>query len=263
MISGNILKKFFYSFFIIWFLVSCVPSQEVSEDKVLSADRLIKRLEANRRKIKTFRGTGILDIESPELSAKANFEVLLKKPDSLKLSIFGPLGIDLAHAVIAGKSFIFYDVIRNKIHRGGLDKGALKSIFKIDLSFEDLMDAFAGSVNLTDKLRRVPDDYLVSEIEYVLTYSDSLTAKESIYQVDPENLAITGFKLYINFDELFLEGNYTDFRNFENVPIPYSTLVKNDLKKQNIKINYRNIEVNKEINNFSLSFPDDATVVEW
>jgi len=32
---------------------SCVPSKPVDEERILPADRLIKKLEANRRKIKT------------------------------------------------------------------------------------------------------------------------------------------------------------------------------------------------------------------
>ena len=73
-------------------ITSCVPSKPVHDDeKILPADRLIKRLEANRRKIKTFQGTGILNINTPEINAKANFEVVLKKPDSVKVSIWADL----------------------------------------------------------------------------------------------------------------------------------------------------------------------------
>ena len=167
----------------------CVPSKPVKEEeKILPAERLIKKLEANRRKIKTFEGSGVLNIETPQIEAKANFEVILKKPDSVKVSIYGPFGLDLAHALVSKNDFIFYDVIRNDVYVGGVEQEVLKKIFKVDLTFDDLMDAFAGAVNLTDKLRRNPNDYKINSDEYVLTYFDRRTSKESIYKINKCNI---------------------------------------------------------------------------
>jgi len=79
---------------------SCAPSKPTEKVRLMSADRLIKRLEANRRKVKTFNGNGSLMINSQSVNAKSSFEVMIKKPDSIKVSFFGPFGIDLAQVLI-------------------------------------------------------------------------------------------------------------------------------------------------------------------
>ncbi|MGE5681271.1 MAG: hypothetical protein ACM34K_10380, partial [Bacillota bacterium] len=79
--------------------VGCVPSKPAEEAEIVPSDRLIKKLEANRRKVKNFEGTGSLNINTPDLNTTASFKVLLQKPDSVYLEIYGPFGIDLAQAL--------------------------------------------------------------------------------------------------------------------------------------------------------------------
>jgi outer membrane lipoprotein-sorting protein len=244
-------------------IAGCVPSKPAAEKKVLPADRLIKKLEANRRKIKTFKATGVINIKSPEVEAKGNFEVILKKPDSINVSIFGPFGVDLAQILVTKNNFVFYDVIHNDAYTGKNKQGILKKIFKIDIEFDDLMDAFAGAVNLTDKLRMEPDKYNVKDDGYILTYTDSLSGKESIYSVENNNLAITNYVLQSLTGDIIFEGIYSDFKNFEDVPIPYKSRVQNRALDQSVQIEYRNIEVNPEINDVSITIPNDVNIINW
>ena len=241
----------------------CVPSKPAEEEKVIPADRLIKKLEANRRKIKTFRGTGVINVNASAMSAKANFEVELKKPDSVKISIYGPFGIDLAHALLTKNSFVFYDVMNNQVYKGRSRKGLIEKIFKVDISFDDLMDALTGAVNLTDKLREEPDKYKIGDNEFELGYVDSLSNKESIYKVNADNLAITDFSIFQPTQTLVFNGNYKDFKVFDEVPIPYKIDIKYLKNDQSMNIEYRSIQVNKLIDDMKVTIPDDANVNEW
>ena len=116
------------------FFEGCVPSKPAYVEEVLPADRLVKKLEANRRKIKTFEGSGILNVVSPKLEAKATFEVYLKKPDSLKFIIYGPFGIDLAQALVTNSEFTFHDIMKNIDFQKGLRVNTSCG-FTIDLVF--------------------------------------------------------------------------------------------------------------------------------
>ncbi len=111
--------------------VGCVPAKQMREKTVITSSRLIKKIEANRRKIRTFSATGILNIESPEFSGKGNFEVILKKPDSIRVSIYGPFGIDLAQILVTKSDFTYYDVLKNKVNKGEKRNGILKKILKM------------------------------------------------------------------------------------------------------------------------------------
>ena len=225
-IKFSCVVVFFFSLLLLF--DSCVPSKPVEEDRELSPDRLIKKLEANRRKIKTFEGSGVLNINTARIEAKANFEVLFKKPDSIKISIFGPFGIDLAQVLVTKENFMFFDVIHNELYRGINKAGILEKIMKINIDFDDLMDAFAGAVNLTDKLRMEPDRFQTTDDKYILTYIDRNSSKMSIYEIATENLAITNYQLFQNNRDLLFEGVYSDFKNFEGVPVPYNTLVSDN-----------------------------------
>ena len=242
---------------------SCVPSKPVQEEQILPADRLVKKIEANRRKIKTFKGTGVLSIESPEFDARGSFEVLLKKPDTVKVSIFGPFGIDLAQSFVTKDDFMFYDVMNDNLYTGKVESEVLKKIFKVDLSFEDLMDAFTGSVDLTDKLRNEPDRYRILDDGYVLTYVDSLADRESVYKIQSTDLAIVNFRLVEMPKDILFEGRYSDFRDYLGIPIPFTTTIDYYKKNQKLKIEYRNVDVNEDLGNLKLVIPSDVNRIEW
>ncbi|PIQ11250.1 MAG: hypothetical protein COW71_01180, partial [Ignavibacteriales bacterium CG18_big_fil_WC_8_21_14_2_50_31_20] len=159
------------------FLIGCSSEKEITtttSEQIVPASWLIKKLEGNRRKIKTFEGTGTISVKSEEFNGKTSFQILIKKPDSIKISIYGPFGIDIAHGVFSNNNFMFYDVLKNRVFTGTNSKDVLKKLFKIDLSFEELIDAFAGAVNLTERLRTEPTDYEVLEDIYNLTYIDKM-----------------------------------------------------------------------------------------
>ncbi len=241
----------------------CAPSRQVSEERVISSDRLIKKLEANRRKVKTFRGTGALNIFSPDLTAGSSFEVIVKKPDSLKVSFYGPFGIDLAHALITPQDFQFYDVINNSLYRGKMRDGIMKQILKVDFSFDELIDALAGSVNLTDKLRIEPDRFEVDGDLYRLTYLDSLKKIEKVYSVRADDLAISENILKQFNGNILVEGKYSRFKSYEDVPIPQEIILNDIVNKQRLKVEYRKIEINRNDVDLLIDIPTDVKIREW
>ncbi|MFC2083460.1 DUF4292 domain-containing protein [Bacteroidota bacterium] len=261
---NNISFKYIFSFIILVIIVSaCIPSKPTRLEKTLPSDRLIKKLEGNRRKIKTFNGNGIIQVETPKLSANANFEVILKKPDSIRISIYGPFGIDLAHGLVTRDDFLFYDVMKKTIYRGRSNLAIIQKIFKVNLSFNDLMDAFAGAVNLTEKLRRIPDEYDTDEDSFNLTYFNYKNKTKSLYIVNKEDYAITNYIISNLENDIILEGSYHDFRLFDEVPVPYLTNINYKTENQKLDIEYRNLEVNKKDLKINFIIPKDVKIVEW
>ena len=245
------------------FLFACVPSKPVREIKEIPPSRVIKKVEANRRKISTFRATGIIDVNSPSISAKANFEVLIKKPDSLKISVYGPFGIELAQAVVTPTEYQFYDPINRKVYRGNNREGIIEKILKVDLSFDDLMDALSGSVNLSKNLREDPDQFDITEDSYHLTYINEKNKQSGTYVIDNKSLALLSYKILSSANEPVLEGEYRNFKILNEVPVPYNSKISYAGKNQNLDIEYRSVEINTDISDLSLHLPSDVQVVEW
>jgi outer membrane lipoprotein-sorting protein len=241
----------------------CVPSQPTEEFELLPSERLTNKLEANRRKIKNFEGTGTIFVNTPSMDNSATFRIVLQKPDSIYLTILGPFGIELAQALVTKDKFTFYDALKNTAYVGAVNSDALQSIFRINLSFEDLLDAFVGSVNLTNNLYRTPDNYDVEDDRYVLTYLDSARTNKTVYKVDVRQLGITEYQLFGLDDVLMLKGKYSDFELLENVAVPYKIAIENVLDEQKISIDYKKINVNKNSIFIDFKIPDDATIIKW
>jgi outer membrane lipoprotein-sorting protein len=239
----------------------CSTPKPAVEERVIPAERLIKKIEGNRRKVKTFKGTGVIKIESKQFSGSANFEVQLKKPDSIKISIYGPFGIDLAHGLISGSDFQFYDVMRNKLYVGTNDKNVLKDLFKIDLSFNELMDAFSGSVNLTDKLLTTPDLFEQGGDEYILSYLDNENNQTSTYYINKSDLALTQFEVNSSTKKSIIKSVFNDTKLFDDVPIPYEVEVNYKSNEQKLSIEYRKIQVNIDIDKLVLKLPKDIEII--
>ncbi len=243
------------------FLPGCIPSKPTESVEILPSERLIKKLEANRRKIKNFEGIGTVGVSSTEINTSISFKVKLIRPDSVFVDFYGPFGIDLAQTIITSNNFIFYDMMNNLVYKGRSDNDVLKKIFKIDLTFGELMDILVGSVNLTQKLTREPDGYEVVYDKYILTYDENNSKRKSKYLVDVRDLAVTQYQLLNKSDEIIVEGIYSNFKTMENIPVPYSIKIERKIEKQELNIEYRKIDLNKNDVQIKIEIPDDAEIV--
>jgi len=250
-------------YLIILFISGCVPSKPTEEVEILPAERLVNKLEANRRRIKSFEGTGTLVVQSSNAENKASFETSLIKPDSLYLTILGAFGIQLAQTLVTTDNFIFYDDLHNTAYQGQLSEDVLKNIFKIDLPFSDIIDAFVGSVNLTKHLYKQPTKYSVEYDKYTLTYVDSTTNFTSIYKIDIRSLGITSFQVIDPNGDIALDCKYSDFDYIENVAVPYTIDVQNAKEGQSVSIKYKKIRANAADISIDFKVPDDATIIKW
>jgi len=247
----------------IFLIPGCVPSKPTDDVELLPSERLINKLEVNRRKIKTFEGNGTISVRSGTINQNASFRVILQKPDSIYLSILGPFNIELAQAVVTNNNFLFYDALNNTAYQGEVDSNILQEIFKIDLSFSELTDAFIGSVNLTDNLYKPPTIYNIDYDKYVLTYIEDETKHKTIYRVDVRELGLTDYYVFNENGDELLEGKYSKFELFESVAVPYKIELQNKKDNQRIAIDYRNIAVNKSNIVIDFRVPKDATIIKW
>ncbi len=241
----------------------CVPAQTSEDIEILPADRLVKRLEANRRKIRAFEGTGTIDIKSPAFTNSATFRVVMVKPDSIYFTVLGPFGIELAQTLVTKNDFTFYETLSNTVYRGNMSDDILETIFKVNLSFNDLIDALVGAVNLTDNLYKAPSTYQVVYDKYLIGYIDSTKNITYNYRVDVRDLGITDYSVKNSIGKVALEGEYSKFGILDGVAIPYRISVSNKNDNQVINITYKNISVNSRNIFIDFKLPADATVIQW
>lgn len=253
----------FLSFFYVLIFDGCIPSKPTEEVEILSSERLINKLEVNRRRIKSFEGNGTITVRNSQINQSATFRVVLQKPDSIYFTIMGPFGIELAQALVTKNNYIFYDPMKNIAYQGEIDDEVLRDIFRIDLSFNDLIDAFIGSVNLTDNLYKQPDDYQVVYDKYLITYVDASTLRSSQYKVDVRELGITEYTLKDETGKSIIEGKYSDFGLIEGVAVPYKIELRNNRENQLVLVEYKSMSANKKNIFVDFTIPEDATIIKW
>ncbi len=262
------IRFFFGVFAVTFFLIiysgcSSTPPVEKKEVEILSAERLINKLEANRRKIKNFEGTGTIYVKTKQFENSASFRIVVIKPDSIYLNILGPFGIEIAQILVTKNNFIFYEALNNVAYTGSVEEEVLKEIFKVNLSFADLVDAFTGGVNLSERLYKTPSHYDVVQDKYLLTYIDSLKNNTVRYTVDVRDLSIIFTQLEDLTGTKLLTGNYSDFRIVETIPVPGVIKLDSKTNGQYIEITYDEFAANKKNLFINFSLPDDADIISW
>lgn len=254
LLAGTILVNFFYG---------CVPSQQSEEVEILPAERLVKKLETNRRKIKNFEGRGTISVKTPSFNNSATFRVLFHRPDSISLTIFGPFNIELAQALITKRSFQFYDALSNTLYQGDAGETLLRDMFRINLSFSDLNDALLGAVNLSENLYTQPDEYSVEYSRYHLTYLDKINKTKKQFRVDIKDLGILSYSVSSDDGVTLLQGEYSDFNIIESIALPRSIKVSNEKDKQFVSISYQSIKLNSPHSLIDFIVPADADKIEY
>ncbi len=260
----GVMKKLLFIFYsaLIVFAVSCTATKPLEEERTISAERIVKRLEANRRKVKSFVGKGTIIVITKDVNTRSSFQVEIKRPDSLKVSFFGPFGIDLAYTLISQKDFQFYDVINNKYYKGKIRPGIIKDLMKINVPYDELMDAVTGSVNLTSKLQIEPAANQNDDETYELIYPDSVNNTLSTIIIDAGSLRIIKYLISDMRGKVFYQADYDGFRKVDDVYLPFNISINDKANNQKLRIEYRNIELNKLTDKLKLDIPDDAQVTE-
>ena len=126
-----------------------------------------------------------------------------------------------------------------------------------------MLDAFIGSVNLTNNLYKQPDEYQVVYDKYLITYIDSVSMKSSQYKVDVRELGITDYVLRDDKNQVIIEGKYSDFGIMEGVAVPYKIELRNKKENQLVIVEYKNMSANKKNIFVDFQVPEDATIIKW
>ncbi len=244
-------------------LISCSSEKEIArKEKVIPAERLVVKLEANRRKIKTFHATGVITVNSPQVNSKFNFSVDYKKPDSLKLTAFGPFGIEIAQLLLTEDFFNYYDALGNTLYQGSNGKQISQKIFRIPLGFNELKNLLLGKADFTAVLRKKPTRYALENGAYVLHFREPESGFERRYVILKNNLSLDNFEIVNKKNEKVFSVVYSKFKKAKGgrEPFPYKIRVESQAKNSVLEIEYHTVKINGNINDLRLQLPNDVTI---
>lgn len=230
-----------------------IPVKEI-KDRVNKKFNLIESLEAS----------GSISFDSPDESGSGSIDVKIKKPDTVYVNIEGPFGISVASALITRNNFSYYNAQENVAITGPTTENNINAILRIKVSFDELINSFAGSFYFTEDASD-SIDAVSEENTYVLqTQSNAMKQR---YMIEPVDYTINTYKVtdkggnsllevnYLKFSKEFISGTMIDF--------PNQIEIKKPDKKQTVWIYYDTKTINKRNMHFKMKIPKSAKQVKW
>jgi outer membrane lipoprotein-sorting protein len=205
-------------------------------------------------------GEGRISIETPEIAQSGSFILTLQKPDSILINLQGPFGIKVGSALVTRTEFFFYNSLENKLITGLSSTENLNRILHVQLSFDDLLNLFAGGTFLESDLH-APDETHVENDQFVLVFTSPKTSRR--YWIDPTTLYIQKVQILDQSGKLTLEQTFSDFEDVNGFAMPYTIRVIQPKERQRLTFTYSEILVNTEKLHFTFTIPPNAERIHW
>jgi outer membrane lipoprotein-sorting protein len=243
------------------FLVGCasVPRPDLAGTTV-NPETVRRIVQGNYQKVRSMTGSGTISVETPEMAQSGSFELFLRKPDSVLVKIEGPFGISVGSALITRDEFVFYNSLQNQLITGPVTSANLNRIFRVKLTFDELMTLFTGGSFLASD-DASPDTVVVEENQYVLMYRNTDGTRR--YWLDPASLLITRIQHLDQKGKLFFEERYEKFRTIGDASLPRFIRVTQHTSQRMIGVIFSSLDINTGGSPLELDIPKNAERIRW
>jgi hypothetical protein len=244
---------------LLW-LVSCAPERKRIELDPVAIDpaSLVRMLNERSDLVKSLEGYGTVTFESPEFGGTAAFELSLRKPDSLLVLLEGPFGIDVGTLFLSSEHYVAYNAQENLVVTGVPHGSTIRSIIPFDLSFDEIVGAFAGSFEIRFQERDIRT-YTIDNASFLLVLSCG--SHTCSYWIDNSFLQVTRYEVHDNNGALILQASVSSFMEDGDASVPKRITIWFPGQDKQIAVLYSSLTINPRTLSFTYSVPSDARVV--
>jgi len=223
---------------------SCAPTKKVYRERTMTVDEVLQRVQERNEQITTLKADGTITVESPEESNTGSFDLMLKKPDSMRVELTGPFGIHVGTLMLAREQFLFYNWRDNTATIGKPDGKTLAYMFRLKMHFDEILNAFTGEFSSTlqrDSLLR----FSVENELYVIKQPTANGIKE--YRIDGNYFVVTSYR------ELDIDGKATltalasDVDDDDDIAMPHLLRVIFPKERSSVTIAYDDVRINEPV----------------
>lgn len=242
---------------ILLFIVGCaglIHKKPLTLDNVTIAE-IRNRLEQNNLKYHSLRADADISMESPRINFTARSRIIVKKPDSVLITIRGPFGIGFGAFFIDKEQFLAYNSYDNKVYTGNREKLEQAQFLPINLKLEDLIQALSG-IQLLDSFDK--DSLAIDHKKYLIIGSKDNQIRK--YWIDPDKAVVTEFQLWIDIDEPLIKLEYKQFEKKDQFYLPKFIQIYQPKENTRLTILYTKREPNSQLSkkDFRLKIPEQA-----
>jgi len=222
----------------------CAPSRNVTKERNLPVEEVLRRVRERNGGIRTLEGEGSITIESPEASHRGSFNMRLKKPDSLRVELSGPFGIHVGTLMLSRERFIYYSWMENTAVIGKPDSKTLNSVLRLKMQFDDIIRAFTGEFPTPGGGDSV-EQFTVEDGLYLVRYQTGEGRKEA--RIDGDAFIVTSYRVLDEFGKPSLTAIASEAEDAENIAVPRMLRVIFPKERRSITIAYDNVKLNEPV----------------
>lgn len=238
-------------------LPGCASSVRARKELTLDPARVMELVRQRSAAVGTLRGEGVVTIESPDESGSSSFDLNLRKPDSILVSLSGPFGIRFGTLQFTRERFVFYNYQDNYAFVGKSDGSTLHSMFNLRMSFDQVMRAFTGEFFAPGA--GAPDSFSTDGESYVFTFLTGGGREE--YRVDGQDYFVRSYRVLDAAGRPTLTAIASEPDEHEGFVAPRLLRVVFPEERRSISVAYSDFEVNAPAS-CSFTVPKSADVFE-
>jgi hypothetical protein len=233
----------------------CGPPARATRDLTLGAAQVVERVVGRGEMIRSVKGDGVVTIESPEQSGSTSFEMTLRKPDSLLVSLSGPFGIRFGVLSFSRDRFVFYNYQDNYAFVGASDGSTLHEMFSLRMTFDEVLRAFTGEFYASrgDSL----ESFTVGDGTYILVYRSGGDRRE--YRVDGQEYFVRSYRVLNESGRAVLTAIASEPDEAGSMVIPRLLRVIFPEERRSITVAYSGMEINVPVS-CSFTLPKSADI---
>ncbi|MBI2427281.1 MAG: DUF4292 domain-containing protein [Ignavibacteriales bacterium] len=248
-------KKIFFGF-IAALLVGCSAEKETfTADRSFSPTEIILMVNALPASIQTFSAVGSVNVETPQMSQSAGFDLAVKKPDSLRIIVEGPFGITVARALFTQHHFVAYNALNNTLYTGDPDKGMKSLPFVSGIEPGVIIDAISGVRRFNDSFS-IPDSFAVTNDAYIFRFTNGLYVTK--ISVDARSMRIAKVQTFTYDKTLMWEEFYSYVQGNDGLWQPAASKIFVPERLTSIEFLFDEVTINPSLTSLSIAYPDDA-----
>jgi outer membrane lipoprotein-sorting protein len=226
----------------------------------ITPEMVQRTVQVNRERVQSLNGSGTITVETPEIAQSGSFELVLHKPDSILMKIEGPFGIHVGSALLTRTGFVFYNSLQNQLITGSLNAANLNRIFRVNLTFDELLNLFTGGSFVAGD-NNDPDSLVVEDSQIVMSYGSSGGTRR--YWIDPASLLILKIQHTDASGKLLLEERFEKFRSLGDASLPRQIRVTQQQARRIVAVAFSSLAINADGVPLVLDIPTNAERVRW
>jgi outer membrane lipoprotein-sorting protein len=230
--------------------------------EILSSPDLFQRIQARNRQIHSIKAQARVVINLGEHRFSLEELLIIKKPASLRVEAFSPIGQPLLYLITDGKVLEALVPAENRLYRGEAVRKYLSPFFPFPHEPGRIISLMMGELGWTD------DERLVAQYNQrhrvYLVEEDTLDAPRRVVWIDPFHFAPVRATEIDELNNPRWEILFADFRKKDGIPFPTDIEFRSSSPKSRMTMHLLDWEINPSLGEevFRLDVPRGVEIID-